>query len=415
MALIAYLLWFVAFAGSVAAAWWFQNEPFFSRLMLVALSGVACTGLLTWFLSGRNRHATPVAEDLETMLAGMTPAPAASAAPVPDGLHAIESAPWEDYFAIVLRDRPFRETAEKLAELFPNLFPQCSGALYLHNSSTQTIQMVLAFGERVVGPNSFNPNECESFRLADIQVREEGVPGGHPFCTHMRHADTGISLCAPIDGLGEHLGVLCLHHPTGSLDEPFLVPFRRRVRLVTSTLGLALSSLNLQAKFQMHSIRDPLTGMFNRRYFEESLLREVSAAERRRNAIGMILLYPDSVASYRNGKNTHAADQLLWELGQRLPRYIRNEDIPCRYDGDVLCILLPGADPVIVQDRAERIRREVEGLEVRFNDILLHTTLSLGIASLPHNALTARALTVACEKTLVQAQREGGNRVIMAV
>ena len=408
MAILAYFLWLLIFSLSVAAAWWLDAEPVFSRLMLVALSGMASTGLLAWFLT--RRHAPAV--DLDDVIASI---PSANPSPLPkDALEGIESAPWEDFFGIVLRDRPFRETAEKLAELFPRLFTGCSGALYLHNTANQSLQMILAFGDRVVGPERFSHSECESFMHADIQVREDGIPGGHPFCTHMRHADKGISLCAPVEGLDEHLGVLCLQHPEGTLDEAFLLPFKRRTRLVCSTLGLSLANLNLQAKFQLHSIRDPLTGMFNRRYLEESLQREVAAAERRRTNIGMILIYPDLVQSYRTGPDTHPSEQLLWELGQRLPRYIRTEDIPCRYDGDVLCVLLPGADIAIVQDRAERIRREVEGLEVRFGDMLLHTTLSLGVATLPRCGNTARSLALACEKSLYQAQSAGGNRVIVA-
>ena len=411
MAFIAYLLWFLFFCASAVAAFWFHKEPVFSRLLLVTLSGVASTTLLFWFLTSRNRR-TQEQITSELLAASLTPTPAPP--PQPGATLPFESDHWEAFFTAILKDRPFRETAEKLAELFPTLFPGASGALYLHNTANQNIQMILAFGARVIGPNAFNPSECKSFFHAEIQVREEGVPGGPPFCSHMRHADRGISLCAPIDALGEHLGVLCLQCPDGSLDEEFWHPYKRRVRLVTSSLGLALSNLNLQAKFQIHSIRDPLTGMFNRRYLEESLLREVAAAERRKSTIGMILIYPDAIASYRNAAHPHASDQLLWELGQRLPRYIRTEDIPCRYDGDVLCVLLPGADPAIVHDRAQRICREVAGLEVRFGDLLLHTTLSLGVGCLPQNGGTARALSLACEKALVQAQTTGGNQVVFA-
>jgi len=411
MALIAYLLWLLAFLTSVAAAGWFQNEPLASRLMLVALSGAGWTGLLAWYLGSYTRQNKASASFDE--IVAQTPNPEPSSPPIKP-LADMESAPWDEFFSTIQRNRPFRETAEKLTTLLPEFFPGVSGALYLHNSSQQTLQMILAFGERVIGPNCFAPGECESFLHADIQVREEGIPGGHPFCTHMRHADTGISLCAPIEGMSEHMGVLCLQQPEGTLEESDLLPLKHRVRLICSSLGLALANLDLQAKFQLHSIRDPLTGMFNRRYLEESLLREVSAAERHRTSIGMILLHPDTIQTYRSASNAHAADQLLWELGQRLPRYIRNEDIPCRYDGDVLCVLLPGADQTIVQERAERIRREVEGLEIRFGEILLHTTLSLGVATLPKCGNSARALTLACEKALVQAQGKGGNCGVIA-
>ena len=117
-----------------------------------------------------------------------------------------------------------------------------------------------------------------------------------------------------------------------------------------------------------HSIRDSLTGLFNRRYMEESLRREVSAANRHGTPIGIVMIYPDQVAEIQKEKGNHAVEQMLWELGQRLPNFIRTEDIPCRYDGEVLCVILPGADKKITLDRAERIRREISQLQVAYGD-----------------------------------------------
>lgn len=415
MAFIAFVLWLAVFSVSLVFAWWFRSEPLFSRLAMVGLTGVAATGLLTWFLDSR-RRAYKERVDIDALIAASPPvepmAPPIAVVPASAG-NGIEKGPWDRYFKVLLSDRPFRETAEKIADLLPVLLPGCTGALYLHNSASQNLQMILAFGDRVIGPQTFAPGDCESFLRGEMQIREEGIPGGPPFCRHMRHADTGISLCAPVECMGQHLGVFCLQHPDGSLDESFVSEWRRQVSILVGSLGLVLANLDLQARFQIHNIRDPLTGMFNRRYFDESLLREVAAAERHRTSIGMILIYPDAVEAYRAHKS-QAAEQLLWELGQRLPRYIRTEDIPCRYDGDVLCVLLPGADPSIVIDRADRIRREVEGLEVRFADVQLHTTLSVGVASLPLNGKTARSLSTSCEKALMQAKNKGGNMCVIA-
>lgn len=184
--------------------------------------------------------------------------------------------------------------------------------------------------------------------------------------------------------------------------------------MVTATLGLYVSNQNLNLKFEEHSIRDTLTGVFNRRYMEESLFREVAAANRHHSPIGVIMVYPDKIKEVQESRGRHAVEQLLWELGQRIPRYIRTEDIPCRYEGEIFCIILPGADLFITQDRAEKIRREIEGLEIAYGNILLSTTLSIGVATMPQNANTAQGLITDSLTALHVAIKEGKNRVSVA-
>ena len=102
---------------------------------------------------------------------------------------------------------------------------------------------------------------------------------------------------------------------------------------------------------------------------------------------------------------------MLWELSQRLPRYIRYEDIPCRYDNDTLCVILPGADFEITRERAEKIRHEIENLQIAYGNAILETTLSLGVAMLPQNAKNERDLIEQASQALLDAEAEGKNRV----
>jgi diguanylate cyclase (GGDEF)-like protein len=154
--------------------------------------------------------------------------------------------------------------------------------------------------------------------------------------------------------------------------------------------------------------------LFNRRYMEESLVREVSAATRHRSPIGLVMIYPDSVSQIQEQRGRHAVEQLLWELGQRLPGYVRNEDIPCRFEGDVFCVILPGADLKITRARAERIRNEISQLKIAYGDTVLETTLSMGVAVMPAHAGDARGLLQAAGESMQMAVQAGGNRVILA-
>ena len=147
---------------------------------------------------------------------------------------------------------------------------------------------------------------------------------------------------------------------------------------------------------------------------EESLVREVSAATRHRSPIGLIMIYPDAANQIQEQRGRHAVEQLLWELGQRLPGYVRNEDIPCRYEGEVFCVILPGADLKITRDRAERIRHEISQLKIAYGETVLETTLSMGVAVMPAHAGDARGLLQAAGESMQMAIQSGANRVILA-
>jgi diguanylate cyclase (GGDEF)-like protein len=126
------------------------------------------------------------------------------------------------------------------------------------------------------------------------------------------------------------------------------------------------------------------------------------------------MLYPDSVADIQEKRGRHAVEQLLWELGQRLPAYVRNEDIPCRYEGDVFCVILPGADLKITRNRAEKIRNEISQLQIAYGDGILATTLSMGVAVMPAHAGDAKGLLYAAGESMQMAIQSGANRVIIA-
>ena len=106
-------------------------------------------------------------------------------------------------------------------------------------------------------------------------------------------------------------------------------------------------------------------------------------------------------------------EQLFWELGQRLPSYIRGEDIPCRYSDDVFCVIMPGADLQITRNRAERIRNEISQLQIAYGEGILATTLSMGVAVMPTHAKDAGSLIYTAEASLQMAMQAGGNRVVM--
>ena len=272
---------------------------------------------------------------------------------------------------------------------------------------------IFSFGDYVISDDKIMPMECASFNKGDIVVTDYKSGKFSGGCTHLHHHPQGISFCAPIEGLEEHFGILTIQ--ADELPEGEDVEFwKAKVSIVAATFGLYVANQNLSIRFQQHSIRDSLTGLFNKRYMEESLRREIFSAARHKTPIGIIMMYPDNVQQIQSTRGRHAVDQLLWELGQRLPNFIRNEDIPCRFEGDVLCVILPGAELKITRDRAEKIRNEISQLQISYGDAVLATTLSLGVSVLPVHATDVESLIFAAQASMQMASNNGGNRVVLA-
>lgn len=317
---------------------------------------------------------------------------------------------WLEFSHELLRNRPFPEVIRKLNELLPKIFKGASGVLYMYSNNQSELHQIFAFGENTISDPVIAPAECASFDSAKIVVADYSDPQHVNGCTHLHHRPQGYSFCAPVEGLEEHFGILTVQAdalPEGETVETW----KTKISMVATTFGLFVANQNLQMRFKTQSLRDQLTGLVNKRYMEEALMRAVSEARRHGTPIGMIMLYPDNLDELKNAHGTHASEQMLWELAQRLPRYIRTEDIPCRYSENVLCVLLPGADKIRTEQRAEKIRNEIENLQVAYGKLILQTTLSLGVAVYPENAKAANELVASAEQAMHKAMEQGANRV----
>lgn len=320
---------------------------------------------------------------------------------------------WKGYAKCILKDRPFKEVLDCLEKLLPEMFPKASGILYMYAGTQTDLHKIFSFGENVISDDVIRPGECASYNSGDIVISDYSKPDLSGGCTHLHHHPQGVSFCAPIEGFEEHFGIFSLQ--VDSLpDNESLDDWHAKVSFIATTFGLYVANQDLNVRYKAQSIRDDLTGLFNRRYMEESLAREVSAAIRHKTPIGLIMMYPEAVDGIQQSRGRHAVEQLLWELGQRLPNYIRNEDIPCRYDGNVFCVILPGADLHITKQRAEKIRNEIAQLQIAYGDGVLGSTLSMGVAVMPAHASDGSSLLYMAEASMQQSLQAGGNRVTIA-
>jgi diguanylate cyclase (GGDEF)-like protein len=163
------------------------------------------------------------------------------------------------------------------------------------------------------------------------------------------------------------------------------------------------------------SVRDPLTGLYNRRYMEEILALEIIRAMRKEYPIGIIMVDIDHFKRFNDLHGHAAGDAVLSQAGNFLRKCVRASDAACRYGGEEFVFILPEASQKITQMRAEHMREEIRNLHISFQDQILEAvTLSIGVAVFPMNGSTGEAILRAADAALYQAKDAGRDRVIVA-
>lgn len=210
---------------------------------------------------------------------------------------------------------------------------------------------------------------------------------------------------------GDTIGLLYLSFPQPGT----LTPAKKQLaRTVAEHLSLALANLKLRETLRNQSIRDPLTGLFNRRYMQESLEREIYRAQRQNQMLGIMMIDIDHFKQFNDTFGHDAGDFVLQTLGQFLQEKIRGSDIACRYGGEEFMLILPEVSLESLQRRAEEIRQGVTQLKLeRYGQTLEVITVSIGVACFPNHGISSDPVIQAADMALYQAKNLGRNRVVV--
>ncbi|MCX8061140.1 MAG: GGDEF domain-containing protein [Anaerolineales bacterium] len=177
----------------------------------------------------------------------------------------------------------------------------------------------------------------------------------------------------------------------------------------------ALSNLNLRDKLRSQAIRDPLTGLFNRRYMEETLDREIRRAARHKYSVGVIMIDIDQMKPINDRYGHDAGDVVLRQFGGLMRKTFRGEDVACRYGGDEFMIIMPEASLSDVWQKAENLREMIKRTQFEYDGKLIGpVTVSIGVAAYPELGSTVERLIQVSDAAAYLAKREGGDRVMIA-
>jgi diguanylate cyclase (GGDEF)-like protein len=189
---------------------------------------------------------------------------------------------------------------------------------------------------------------------------------------------------------------------------------RLKLRQSEQALQRQLSEIQvLQARLTEQANRDPLTGLFNRRYLDATMVREISRCMRESQALSVMLIDIDHFKKVNDSHGHEVGDQVLRKLAGLLEEETRAGDVICRYGGEEFLALLPGMPLEAAYERAQRYRQLLKSRPIAVGDISLVVCISIGIASLPQHAGDARSLIVAADSALYHAKAAGRDCVMV--
>lgn len=311
------------------------------------------------------------------------------------------------------------EAHDLIADRAKVLFPGTSGALCITANSRDLVEVVATWGMPKPAERFFAPKDCWALRRGRVHVL-----AGDPVvlsCAHLGQIRPSRAMCVPMMAHGEALGLLYLdsgQHESKNVEQPTTQLSESEQRLAKTfaeQTALALANLKMREMLKIQSVRDPLTGLYNRRYMEESLNRELRRAVRKKSELGVMMLDVDHFKKFNDTFGHEAGDSVLRSLGNLLRTQFRTEDIVCRYGGEEFTIILPDTSLQLTQERAEQIREAAKRELVQLRSQSLGpVSLSIGLSSFPANGSTSETLLGAADAALYRAKEAGRDRVMVS-
>ncbi len=310
------------------------------------------------------------------------------------------------------RSLTIEEVYQVVVRFTVQMFEEMSGALYMFNQEQTYLETVATWGTIPPSDQTFPPHLCQAVQNKRVFVYKDYPPEKQ--CKHHTSPFANSCLCVPIVTQDQTFGVLHLCS-ADTLNNQEYDRLEWLCVMMSKHIALTISNLLLRERLYNQSIRDPLTNLYNRRYMNDSLDRELHKAARHQQSVGVVMLDVDHFKIFNDTYGHDAGDVVLKEVALFLQDSIRVEDIACRFGGEEFTLILPGATLESAEKRAEELRRSIESLDVSYNGQMLgHITISAGIANFPLHGSNAEQLVNAADHALYQAKETGRNRIVVA-
>ncbi|RTZ14038.1 sensor domain-containing diguanylate cyclase [Vibrio aquaticus] len=301
------------------------------------------------------------------------------------------------------------EAQKIVSDILPRILGNVNGSVSLMRSSRNQLVTQLDWGDTWPGSASFAPDECWSLRKGRVHQSNDDF---HTLsCAHMNEIEHNQTLCIPLTAHGNTIGIMHLYFGQGEVRiDPII---EQLAFSVSEHLGLALANLSLQEKLRSQALSDPLTGLFNRRFFEQKLEEHTMNSATTEQPISLLMLDLDHFKRFNDNFGHDAGDFVLKEISALLKRSVGDDEIACRLGGEELAVILPQSTMEQATEFAETICESVRSMHLEHKGLSLgQLGVSIGVATYPQPASDVEALVKMADQALYMAKDTGRSRVV---
>ncbi|AIW16105.1 diguanylate cyclase [Vibrio tubiashii] len=303
-----------------------------------------------------------------------------------------------------------KEAQVVVADIIPRLLGDINGSVSIMRESRNQLEVKLDWGGEWPASKVYAPNDCWALRKGKFHLSHE--KHHNLVCSHMSGLDEdGTTLCIPLTAHGNTVGMFHLYF--GVQSQEVSEETKQLAFTLAEHLGLALANLSLQEKLRSQAMRDPLTGLFNRRYFEEVFDREWSKAEQDHAELSLLMLDLDHFKRFNDNFGHDAGDYVLKEVSGLLNRSIEENQVACRLGGEELAIICPDTGKEEALKLANLIVESVRELHLDMKGLSLgQLGVSIGVTTFPELNASTTDLVKAADTALYQAKEQGRSQAI---
>ena len=306
------------------------------------------------------------------------------------------------------------QSSDTLDELFAvvstflgKLLPGSSGAVYTYPATRDALHRACAWGA-AAQVEEFEPSACWALRR------------GRPYfygdntidicCDHVMATRTDgppeRQYCLPIIAHGDTVGLLSVELGADAGQDT-----QKLVNFCAEHISLAIANVKMRDLLREQSTKDPLTGLYNRRYFLDYARRELARCAAQGRDAALLSFDVDHFKRFNDTYGHEAGDAVLKALAELLQKTFRQADVPCRFGGEEFVVVMPGCGEERAMERAEQLRAAVEALQLRHSGETLRVTISIGVATTGEEASAIQDLLAKADDALYGAKDAGRNRV----
>ncbi|AKS46254.1 diguanylate cyclase (GGDEF) domain-containing protein [Octadecabacter temperatus] len=307
------------------------------------------------------------------------------------------------------------ELFQIVAKFMGYLLPDSYGELYLYSNSRDVLDGACEWGQEDAINAHITPDSCWSLRRGRVY---EHNPDALCFpCDHLSEQSKATLcdyICIPIIAHGDTVGLLHINFKAG-MSRAEIKSLGRFAARCGEHISMAIANVKLRDELHDQSIRDPLTGLYNRRYFMDAMRRETSVADRGGKGFSLISLDADKFKTFNDNHGHEAGDLVLRALAECMLAVLPSSAVCARVGGEEFAVLLPQCIENEAMQQAEALRSSVSEIEVRTAfGLLPRVTISSGVAAYCGDSTAPSVVMKRADEALYAAKSDGRNCVRLA-